>query len=171
MQHTKICNLLFSKGPGLAFIAYPQAVAMMPLPQLWSACFFIMLFLLGLDTQVMQEVVGPLTFGFASFFAWHHKKRTSFKSVQFNGLEVIVSTVIDLFPTVLRRPYMRELFLFFLWITCLCFQILMTTQAMIHSWYTQVYTYLLYIQLCSFSYFAIYGYVSKECGHFSFIIY
>ncbi|KAG7321122.1 hypothetical protein KOW79_015537 [Hemibagrus wyckioides] len=23
-------------GPGLAFITYPQAVAMMPLPQLWS---------------------------------------------------------------------------------------------------------------------------------------
>lgn len=39
-------------GPGLAFIAYPQAIAMMPLPQLWSICFFVMLILLGLDTQV-----------------------------------------------------------------------------------------------------------------------
>ncbi|XP_077396553.1 sodium- and chloride-dependent GABA transporter 2-like isoform X2 [Festucalex cinctus] len=38
-------------GPGLAFIAYPQAVAMMPLPQLWSVCFFFMIILLGLDTQ------------------------------------------------------------------------------------------------------------------------
>ncbi|KAI7802390.1 hypothetical protein IRJ41_008736 [Triplophysa rosa] len=38
-------------GPGLAFIAYPQAVAMMPLPQLWAVCFFIMIILLGLDTQ------------------------------------------------------------------------------------------------------------------------
>ncbi|CAI5693980.1 unnamed protein product [Oreochromis niloticus] len=45
-------------SPGLAFIAYPQAVAMMPLPQLWSICFFVMLILLGLDTQfVAMEVL------------------------------------------------------------------------------------------------------------------
>ncbi|XP_068192487.1 sodium- and chloride-dependent GABA transporter 2-like [Antennarius striatus] len=37
-------------GAGLAFIAFPQAVAMMPLPQLWAVCFFIMLIMLGLDT-------------------------------------------------------------------------------------------------------------------------
>nr|XP_019959998.1 PREDICTED: sodium- and chloride-dependent GABA transporter 2-like [Paralichthys olivaceus] len=43
-------NMVVDSGPGLAFIAFPQAVAMMPLPQLWAVCFFIMLILLGLDT-------------------------------------------------------------------------------------------------------------------------
>ncbi|MED6283938.1 hypothetical protein CHARACLAT_014162 [Characodon lateralis] len=41
-------------GPGLAFIAYPRAVAMMPVPQLWSVCFFLMIIMLGLDTQFVS---------------------------------------------------------------------------------------------------------------------
>ncbi|XP_059418491.1 sodium- and chloride-dependent GABA transporter 2-like [Carassius carassius] len=50
-------------GPGLAFIAYPQAVAMMPFPQLWAVCFFIMIILLGLDTHfvAMEAVVTSVT--------------------------------------------------------------------------------------------------------------
>nr|XP_057907112.1 sodium- and chloride-dependent GABA transporter 2-like [Doryrhamphus excisus] len=41
-------------GPGLAFIAFPRAVAMMPLPQLWAVCFFLMIIMLGLDTQFVS---------------------------------------------------------------------------------------------------------------------
>ncbi|XP_074535576.1 sodium- and chloride-dependent GABA transporter 2-like [Halichoeres trimaculatus] len=84
-------------GPGLAFIAYPQAVAMMPVPQLWSICFFIMLILLGLDTQ-------------------------------FVAMEVVMTSIMDMFPTVMRRPGRRELLLFFFCLICFFSQLVMVTE-------------------------------------------
>ncbi|XP_076844900.1 sodium- and chloride-dependent GABA transporter 2-like isoform X2 [Brachyhypopomus gauderio] len=84
-------------GPGLAFIAYPQAVAMMPLPHLWAVCFFFMIILLGLDTQ-------------------------------FVCMEVIITSVTDIFPTVLRRPGRREVFLLLFCLICFFSQIIMVTE-------------------------------------------
>jgi len=50
-QNTTVDSVVQS-GPGLVFIAYPEALSMLPLPNLWCALFFIMLLLLGFDSIV-----------------------------------------------------------------------------------------------------------------------
>lgn len=55
-------------GPGLVFIAYPDAMADFPAPQLWAILFFGMVVTLGLDSQfAMMETVLS---GLADEFPW-----------------------------------------------------------------------------------------------------
>ncbi|KAL2090961.1 hypothetical protein ACEWY4_013224 [Coilia grayii] len=71
-------SMVAESGPGLAFIAYPRAVAMMPLPQVWAICFFIMIILLGLDSQFvgLEALMTSITDMFPSFFhAGRHRRK------------------------------------------------------------------------------------------------
>ncbi|XP_077385757.1 sodium- and chloride-dependent GABA transporter 2-like isoform X2 [Festucalex cinctus] len=75
-QNTDISKVAES-GPGLAFIAYPRAVAMMPFPQIWAIFFFIMIILLGLDSEfvLLEGLATGICDLKPSFFYVGHRRK------------------------------------------------------------------------------------------------
>ncbi|KAK1901842.1 Sodium- and chloride-dependent GABA transporter 2 [Dissostichus eleginoides] len=63
-------SMVAESGPGLAFIAYPRAVALMPLPQLWAIFFFVMIIFLGLDSEFvcLEALVTTISDMYPDFF-------------------------------------------------------------------------------------------------------
>ncbi len=42
----------FVKGPGLAFVVFPEGLSMMPFAPLWCVLFFLMMCTLGFGSEV-----------------------------------------------------------------------------------------------------------------------
>jgi len=62
-------------GPGLAFVAYPEAVAKLPVAPAWSCLFFAMLLTLGLGTQftILTTIITTITDDFPSLRGKNYK--------------------------------------------------------------------------------------------------
>ncbi|XP_043977166.1 sodium- and chloride-dependent GABA transporter 2-like isoform X2 [Gambusia affinis] len=75
-QNTDISKVAES-GPGLAFIAYPRAVAMMPFPQLWAIFFFVMIIFLGLDSEFvgLEALITSISDLYPAFFLVGHRRK------------------------------------------------------------------------------------------------
>ncbi|XP_041672100.1 sodium- and chloride-dependent GABA transporter 2-like [Cheilinus undulatus] len=97
MQGVDISSVAES-GPGLVFIVYPQAVTLLPWPQVWSVCFFTMIILLGIDGQ-------------------------------FAGLESLMTSLTDMYPTQIRQGYRREVILMVICVLSYTFGLLLVSEA------------------------------------------
>ena len=55
------CYVQVGGGPGLAFITFCDAFLQMPAAPLWSSLFFIMMILLGIDSEfgTLEGVIAP----------------------------------------------------------------------------------------------------------------
>lgn len=94
------------KGPGLAFIVYPQAVAQMPGGPFWSVVFFVMIFLLGISSHFVS-VEGQIT---AIVDMFPDYLRRGKRREWFIGLTCLISFLLGLTMVTRNGIYVFQLF-------------------------------------------------------------
>ncbi|XP_041356897.1 sodium- and chloride-dependent taurine transporter-like [Gigantopelta aegis] len=95
-----------ASGPGLAFIAYPKAVSLMPGSSVWSVIFFLMVILLGLDSQFVG-VEGVIT---TVVDQWPNFLRRGYRKEIFIGCVCILNFFIGLAMVTNGGMYVFQLF-------------------------------------------------------------
>ncbi|PIK60543.1 sodium-dependent alanine transporter 3 [Apostichopus japonicus] len=77
IQNAPSIESVVASGPGLVFVVYPAAFPTMPVPQLWSTLFFVMLICLGIDSQfaMVEVVVTTIRDTFPSFRKFYFDRK------------------------------------------------------------------------------------------------
>jgi len=79
------------KGPGLAFIAYPKEVLLLPFSNMWAILFFVMIFMLGISTLLTDTLALMTSMGdlYPSLFRGGKYRKAAFMGVGCFGLYLI----------------------------------------------------------------------------------
>nr|CAB3266309.1 sodium- and chloride-dependent GABA transporter 1-like [Phallusia mammillata] len=80
-------------GPGLAFIAYPEVISLLPIPQFWGVVFFLTILSLGIDSQfaTLEAFMAILYDNFTTLRVWDKTTR----AVVYAFLFLICLSMVD----------------------------------------------------------------------------
>ncbi|KAK6964925.1 Sodium- and chloride-dependent glycine transporter 2, partial [Biomphalaria glabrata] len=95
------------EGPGLVFIAYPSALSTLPLPQLWSVLFFLMLFCVGLDSQHQETCQLTVHFDLLQLAPGDLSADCALRLFQFMHVQGVTTALLDCFPSVFKSRQTR----------------------------------------------------------------